>query len=130
MPPVDSGYIFERETTQSAARLNWPCVRVNLDGQHVTRMDLVGKDAVVLHEGRDLPVWGFPWQSFQEGILTGALQRPCALVFDEYDAGRTDVMCVIQRVLDVEGRLTLLDQRRVIEPHPAFRLFAPAICRR
>ena len=122
MPPVDSGYIFERETTQSAARRNGPCVRVNLDG-HVTRMDRVGTDAVVLREGR-------PATEFQEGILTWALQRPCALVFDDYDAGRADVMGVIQRVLDVEGRLTLLDQRRVIEPHPAFRLFAPAICRR
>jgi len=103
---------------QVAARLNWPCVRVNLDG-HVTRMDLVGKDAIVLREGRQVT-------EFQEGILTWALQRPCALVFDEYDVGRADVMFVIQRVLEVEGRLTLLDQSRVIEPHPASRLFATA----
>jgi cobaltochelatase CobS len=91
---------------------------VNLDG-HVTRMDLVGKDAIVLREGKQIT-------EFQPGILTWALQRPCALVFDEYDAGRADVMFVIQRVLEVEGRLTLLDQSRVIEPHPAFRLFATA----
>jgi cobaltochelatase CobS len=93
-------------------------VRVNLDG-HVTRMDLIGKDAIVLRDGRQIT-------EFQPGILTWALQRPCALVFDEYDAGRADVMFVIQRVLEVEGRLTLLDQSRVIEPHPAFRLFATA----
>jgi len=146
VPPVDPSYVFERDTTlallagflhnrrvlvqgrhgtgksshveQVAARLNWPCVRVNLDG-HVTRMDLVGKDAIVLRDGQQVT-------EFQPGILTWALQRPCALVFDEYDAGRADVMFVIQRVLEVEGRLTLLDQSRVIEPHPAFRLFATA----
>jgi cobaltochelatase CobS len=146
VPPVDPDYVFERETTlallagflynrrvliqgrhgtgksshveQVAARLNWPCVRVNLDG-HVTRMDLIGKDAIVLRDGKQVT-------EFQPGILTWALQRPCALVFDEYDAGRADVMFVIQRVLEVEGRLTLLDQNRVIEPHPAFRLFATA----
>ena len=101
---------------QVAARLNWPCVRVNLDG-HISRLDLVGKDAVVLKDGQQVT-------EFQPGILTWALQRPCALVFDEYDAGRADVMFVIQRVLEVEGRLTLLDQSRVIRPHPAFRLFA------
>ncbi|MEZ5283699.1 MAG: AAA family ATPase [Vicinamibacterales bacterium] len=139
VPPVDPGYVFERDTTlallagflhnrrvlvqgrhgtgksshveQVAARLNWPCVRVNLDG-HVTRMDLIGKDAIVLRDGLQIT-------EFQPGILTWALQRPCALVFDEYDAGRADVMFVIQRVLEVEGRLTLLDQSRVIEPHPA-----------
>jgi cobaltochelatase CobS len=103
---------------QVAARLNWPCVRVNLDG-HVTRMDLIGKDAVVIRGGQQVT-------EFQPGILTWALQRPCALVFDEYDAGRADVMFVIQRVLEVEGRLTLLDQSRVIEPHAGFRLFATA----
>jgi cobaltochelatase CobS len=103
---------------QVASRLNWPCVRVNLDG-HVTRMDLIGKDAIVIRDGQQVT-------EFQPGILTWALQRPCALVFDEYDAGRADVMFVIQRVLEVEGRLTLLDQSRVIEPHPAFRLFATA----
>lgn len=146
VPPLDRDYVFDRETTlallagflhnrrvlvqgrhgtgksshveQVAARLKWPCVRVNLDG-HVTRMDLIGKDAIVLREGKQVT-------EFQPGILTWALQRPCALVFDEYDAGRADVMFVIQRVLEVEGRLTLLDQSRVIEPHPSFRLFATA----
>ena len=101
---------------QVASRLNWPCVRVNLDG-HVSRMDLIGKDTIVVRDGRQVT-------EFQPGILTWALQRPCALVFDEYDAGRADVMFVIQRVLELEGRLTLLDQSRVIEPHPSFRLFA------
>lgn len=103
---------------QVAARLNWPCVRVNLDG-HVSRLDLVGKDAVVLREGRQVT-------EFQEGILPWALQRPVALVFDEYDAGRPDVMFVLQRVLERDGRLTLLDQNRVLRPHPGFRLFATA----
>jgi len=98
--------------------LNWPCVRVNLDG-HVTRMDLIGKDTIAMRDGRQVT-------EFQPGMLTWALQRPCALVFDEYDAGRADVMFVIQRVLELEGRLTLLDQSRVIRPHPAFRLFATA----
>ena len=93
-------------------------MRVNLDG-HVTRMDLIGKDTIAIRDGRQVA-------EFQPGILTWSLQRPCALVFDEYDAGRADVMFVIQRVLEVEGRLTLLDQSRVIEPHPAFRLFATA----
>ena len=146
VPALDRDYVFDRDTTlallagfmhnrrvlvqgrhgtgksshveQVAARLNWPCVRVNLDG-HVTRMDLIGKDAIVLRDGVQVT-------EFQPGILTWALQRPCALVFDEYDAGRADVMFVIQRVLELEGRLTLLDQSRVIEPHPAFRLFATA----
>ena len=103
---------------QVAARLNWPCVRVNLDG-HINRLDLVGKDAVVLRDGRQVT-------EVQDGIVPWALQRPVALVFDEYDAGRPDVMFVIQRVLEVSGRLTLLDQNRVIRPHPAFRLFATA----
>ncbi|MDP9195168.1 MAG: cobaltochelatase subunit CobS [Pseudomonadota bacterium] len=103
---------------QVAARLNWPCVRVNLDS-HISRMDLVGRDAIVLKEGKQVT-------EYREGILPWALQRPCALVFDEYDAGRPDVMFVIQRVLEVEGKLTLLDQNRVIRPHPAFRLFATA----
>ena len=101
---------------QVASRLNWPCVRVNLDG-HVTRLDLVGKDAIVLREGRQVT-------EFQEGILPWALQRPMALVFDEYDAGRPDVMFVIQRVLEQDGSFTLLDQKRVIRPHPSFRMFA------
>jgi cobaltochelatase CobS len=146
VPPLDPDYVFDRDTTlallagfmhnrrvmvqgrhgtgksshveQVAARLNWPCVRVNLDG-HVTRMDLIGKDTIAIRDGRQVT-------EFQPGILTWALQRPCALVFDEYDAGRADVMFVIQRVLEVEGRLTLLDQSRVIEPHPSFRLFATA----
>ena len=146
VPPRDPEYVFDRATTlallagfmhnrrvlvqgrhgtgksshveQVASRLNWPCVRVNLDG-HVTRMDLIGKDAIVIRDGRQVT-------EFQPGILTWALQRPCALVFDEYDAGRPDVMFVIQRVLEIEGRLTLLDQSQVIQPHPAFRLFATA----
>jgi cobaltochelatase CobS len=101
---------------QVAARLNWPCVRVNLDG-HISRLDLVGKDAIVLKDGQQVT-------EFQEGILPWALQRPMAMVFDEYDAGRPDVMFVIQRVLEREGSFTLLDQKRVIQPHPAFRLFA------
>jgi cobaltochelatase CobS len=103
---------------QVAARLNWPCVRVNLDG-HVSRLDLVGRDAVVLREGQQVT-------EFQEGILPWALQRPVALVFDEYDAGRPDVMFVIQRLLERDGRFTLMDQNRVLKPHPAFRLFATA----
>jgi cobaltochelatase CobS len=146
VPARDPDYVFDRDTTlallagfmhnrrvlvqgrhgtgksshveQVASRLNWPCVRVNLDG-HVTRMDLIGKDAIVIRDGKQVT-------EFQPGILTWALQRPCALVFDEYDAGRPDVMFVIQRVLEVEGRLTLLDQSRVIQPHPSFRLFATA----
>ncbi|MBU1210454.1 MAG: cobaltochelatase subunit CobS [Alphaproteobacteria bacterium] len=101
---------------QVAARLNWPCVRVNLDS-HVSRIDLVGKDAIVLKDGKQVT-------EFREGILPFALQSNTALVFDEYDAGRPDVMFVIQRVLEVSGRLTLLDQSRVIRPHKSFRLFA------
>ena len=103
---------------QVAARLNWPCVRVNLDG-HVSRLDLVGKDAVVLRDGQQVT-------EFQEGIVPWALQRPVALIFDEYDAGRPDVMFVIQRLLERDGRFTLMDQNRVIRPHRAFRLFATA----
>ncbi|MEM7567720.1 MAG: AAA family ATPase, partial [Pseudomonadota bacterium] len=146
VPPVDEDYLFDRDTTlailagfahnrrvmvqgyhgtgksthieQVAARLNWPCVRVNLDS-HISRIDLVGKDAIVLSEGQQIT-------QFQDGILPWALQTNTALVFDEYDAGRPDVMFVIQRVLEVSGRLTLLDQNRVIHPHPAFRLFATA----
>jgi cobaltochelatase CobS len=146
VPELDSAYRFDRETTlailagfqhnrrvmiqgyhgtgksthieQVAARLNWPLVRVNLDA-HVSRIDLVGKDAIVLKDGQQVT-------EFREGILPWAIQRPIALVFDEYDAGRPDVMFVIQRVLEVEGKLTLLDQNRVIRPHPAFRLFATA----
>ena len=116
-----SGYHGTGKSThieQVAARLNWPCVRVNLDS-HVSRLDLVGKDAIVLKEGKQIT-------EFQDGILPWALQNNIALVFDEYDAGRPDVMFVIQRVLEQSGKLTLLDQKRVIRPHPAFRLFATA----
>ena len=146
VPDVDTSYQFDRETTlailagfghnrrvmiqgyhgtgksthieQVAARLNWPCIRVNLDS-HISRIDLIGKDAIVLKDGKQIT-------EFREGILPWALQHACALVFDEYDAGRPDVMFVIQRVLEVEGKLTLLDQNRVIRPHPSFRLFATA----
>ncbi|WP_349368307.1 cobaltochelatase subunit CobS [Salinarimonas sp.] len=146
VPELDPDYIFDRETTlaiiagfafnrrvmvtgyhgtgksthieQVAARLNWPCVRVNLDS-HVSRIDLVGKDAIVLKEGKQIT-------EFRDGILPWAYQHNVALVFDEYDAGRPDVMFVIQRVLESSGRLTLLDQSRVIRPHPSFRLFATA----
>ncbi len=144
VPPVDPDYLFDRNTTlailagfqfnrrvmiqgyhgtgksthveQVAARLNWPLVRVNLDS-HVSRIDLVGKDAIVLKDGKQVT-------EFRDGILPWAVQNNIALVFDEYDAGRPDVMFVIQRVLEQSGRLTLLDQNRVITPHPAFRLFA------
>lgn len=146
VPALDPTYRFDKETTmailagfahnrrvmvqgyhgtgksthieQAAARLNWPCIRVNLDS-HISRIDLVGKDAIVLKDGMQVT-------EFREGILPWALQRPVALVFDEYDAGRPDVMFVIQRVLEVEGRLTLLDQNKVIHPHASFRLFATA----
>jgi cobaltochelatase CobS len=101
---------------QVAARLNWPMIRINLDS-HVSRIDLVGKDAIVLKDGKQIT-------EFREGILPWALQRPMAIVFDEYDAGRPDVMFVIQRVLEASGKLTLLDQNRVISPHPFFRLFS------
>jgi len=103
---------------QVAARLNWPCVRVNLDGQ-ITRSDLIGRDVITLKEGRQVT-------EFMPGILVWALQRPVVLVFDEYDAGRPDVMFVIQRLLESDGRLTLLDQNRVLTPHPGFRIFATA----
>jgi cobaltochelatase CobS len=146
VPDLDPDYLFDRETTlailagfahnrrvmvsgfhgtgksthieQVAARLNWPCVRVNLDS-HVSRIDLVGKDAIVVKDGLQIT-------EFKDGILPWAYQHNVALVFDEYDAGRPDVMFVIQRVLESSGRLTLLDQSRVIRPHPAFRLFATA----
>lgn len=144
VPAVDPAYRFNREVTlallagfahnrrvmvqgmhgtgksthveQVAARLNWPCMRVNLDG-HISRLDLVGRDAVVLREGQQVT-------EFQEGIVPWALQRPMALIFDEYDAGRPDVMFVLQRLLERDGKLTLTDQNRVLDPHPAFRLFA------
>jgi cobaltochelatase CobS len=146
VPDLDPDYLFDRQTTlailagfarnrrvmvtgyhgtgksthieQIAARLNWPFVRVNLDS-HISRIDLVGKDAIVLKDGKQVT-------EFRDGILPWAVQHNVALCFDEYDAGRPDVMFVIQRVLEVSGRLTLLDQNRVIRPHPAFRLFATA----
>ncbi len=116
-----SGYHGTGKSThieQVAARLNWPCVRINLDS-HVSRLDLIGKDAIVVKDGLQIT-------EFRDGILPWAYQNNVALVFDEYDAGRPDVMFVIQRVLESSGRLTLLDQSRVITPHPAFRLFATA----
>ncbi len=144
VPDVEDAYRFDRDTTmailagfayarrvmiqgyhgtgksthieQVAARLNWPCVRINLDG-HISRIDLVGRDAIVLRDGKQVT-------EFREGVLPWAVQSPSALVFDEYDAGRPDVMFVIQRVLEGDGRMTLLDQNRVIRQHPASRLFA------
>ena len=144
VPEIDSSYCFDRATTmailagfkynrrvmiqglhgtgksthieQVAARLNWPCVRVNLDS-HISRIDLIGKDAIVLQDGKQVT-------EFQDGILPWSLQNPTALVFDEYDAGRPDVMFVIQRVLESEGKFTLLDKNRVLKPHSYFRLFA------
>ncbi|MCX5521160.1 cobaltochelatase subunit CobS [Kaistia defluvii] len=146
VPDADPDYLFDRTTTlailagfarnrrvmvtgyhgtgksthieQVAARLNWPAVRVNLDS-HISRIDLIGKDAIVIKDGLQVT-------EFRDGILPWAYQHNIALVFDEYDAGRPDVMFVIQRVLESSGRLTLLDQNRVIRPHPAFRLFATA----
>lgn len=103
---------------QIAARLNWPCTRVNLDG-HISRLDLVGKDTIVLRDGKQVT-------EFQEGIIPWSIQRPTALIFDEYDAGRPDVMFVIQRILERDGKFTLLDQNKVIRPNPYFRLFATA----
>ena len=146
VPEVDENYVFDHDTTlailagfahnrrvmiqgyhgtgksthieQVAARLNWPCVRVNLDS-HISRIDLIGKDAISIEDGQQVT-------SFKEGILPWALRSNTAIVFDEYDAGRPDVMFVIQRVLEVDGKLTLLDQNEVIHPHPSFRLFATA----
>ena len=146
VPDTDGSYVFDPDTTlailagfafnrrvmvqgyhgtgksthieQVAARLNWPCIRINLDA-HISRIDLIGRDAIVLRDGLQVT-------EFREGLLPWALQTPTALVFDEYDAGRPDVMFVIQRVLETEGKLTLLDQNRVIRPNPWFRLFATA----
>ena len=146
VPDLDSTYKFDPDTTmailagfshnrrvmiqgyhgtgksthieQVASRLNWPAVRVNLDS-HISRIDLIGKDAIKLKDGKQVT-------DFQEGILPWALRNPTAIVFDEYDAGRADVMFVIQRVLEVDGKLTLLDQNQVINPHPYFRIFATA----
>ena len=144
VPDIDDAYRFDNRTTQAicagfaydrrvmvqgyhgtgksthieqvAARLNWPMVRINLDS-HVSRIDLVGKDAIVLRRGKQVT-------EFREGLLPWALQNPVALTFDEYDAGRPDVMFVIQRILEAQGRLTLLDQNKVITPHKSFRIFA------
>ena len=146
VPEIDKNYKFDRDTTlaiisgfafnkrvlvqgyhgtgksthieQIAARLNWPCIRVNLDS-HVSRIDLIGKDAIVLKDGKQVT-------QFNEGILPWSIQNPVALVFDEYDAGRADVMFVIQRVLEHDGKLTLMDQNEIIQPNPNFRLFATA----
>jgi cobaltochelatase CobS len=144
VPEIDHAYVFDKATTlsilagfqynrrviiqgyhgtgksthieQVAARLNWPCVRINLDS-HISRLDLLGKDAIVLEDEKQVT-------KFVEGILPWSIQNPVALVFDEYDAGRPDVMFVIQRILEVEGKLTLLDQNTVLSPHSGFRLFA------
>ena len=146
VPPVDDAYRFNDRVTQAilagfthnkrvliqgyhgtgksthieqvAARLNWPMVRVNLDG-HISRIDLIGRDAIVLKDGKQVT-------EFREGIVPWAMHHGVALVFDEYDAGRPDVMFVLQRLLEADGRMTLLDQNKVITPHPAFRLFATA----
>ncbi len=146
VPEIDPTYKFDPETTmailagfkhnrrvmiqgyhgtgksthieQVAARINWPTVRVNLDS-HISRIDLIGKDAIKLRDGVQIT-------EFQEGILPWALRNPAAIVFDEYDAGRPDVMFVIQRILETDGKLTLLDQNEIITPHPSFRLFATA----
>ncbi len=146
VPEIDPTYQFDHETTmailagfafnrrvmiqgyhgtgksthieQIAARLNWPCIRINLDS-HISRIDLIGKDAIILRDGKQIT-------EFREGILPWALQRPMAICFDEYDAGRPDVMFVIQRILEIEGKLTLLDQSKVIKPHKFFRLFSTA----
>jgi len=144
VPEIDSAYKFDRDTTlaiisgfaynkrvliqgyhgtgksthieQVAARLNWPCIRVNLDG-HISRIDLIGKDSIIIKDNKQIT-------EFKEGILPWSIQNPIALVFDEYDAGRPDVMFVIQRVLEKEGNFTLLDQNKVLKQHPLFRLFA------
>jgi cobaltochelatase CobS len=144
VPSIDSTYQFDKQTTlailagfshnrrvmiqglhgsgksthieQVAARLNWPCIRINLDS-HISRIDLLGKDAIVLENGKQVT-------KFKEGILPWAIQSSTALVFDEYDAGRPDVMFVIQRVLESEGNFTLLDKNKVISQHDCFRMFA------
>ena len=144
VPKIDTDYKFDKDTTlailagfsfnkrvlvqgyhgtgksthieQVAARLNWPCIRVNLDS-HISRIDLIGKDAIVLKDGKQIT-------EFKEGILPWSIQNPVALVFDEYDAGRPDVMFVIQRVLESEGNFTLLDKNKVLEQHDFFRIFA------
>ena len=144
VPDLDEDYVFNQDTTlailagfkhdrrvmiqgyhgtgksthieQVSARLNWPCLRINLDS-HISRIDLIGKDMIVLRDGKQIT-------EFREGLLPWAIQNPVALVFDEYDAGRPDVMFVIQRILEISGKLTLLDQNKIIKPHPFFRLFS------
>jgi|TARA_B100001105_G_scaffold46598_1_gene34647 cobaltochelatase CobS len=144
VPDLDKDYVFNQDTTlailagfkhnrrvmiqgyhgtgksthieQVSARLNWPCLRINLDS-HISRIDLIGKDMIVLRDGKQIT-------EFREGLLPWAIQNPVALVFDEYDAGRPDVMFVIQRILEISGKLTLLDQNKIIKPHPFFRLFS------
>ena len=144
VPDLDEDYVFNQDTTlailagfkhdrrvmiqgyhgtgksthieQVSARLNWPCLRINLDS-HISRIDLIGKDMIVLRDGKQIT-------EFREGLLPWAIQNPVALVFDEYDAGRPDVMFVIQRILEISGKLTLLDQNKIIRPHPFFRLFS------
>lgn len=146
VPEADEGYCFDKDTTQAilagfkynrrvliqgyhgtgksthieqvASKLNWPCIRINLDG-HISRIDLIGRDSIVLKDGKQVT-------EFKEGILPWAIRNGIALIFDEYDAGRPDVMFVLQRVLESEGKFTLIDQNKVIVPHPAFRLFATA----
>ena len=146
VPDIDKDYIFDKETTmailsgflynkkviihgyhgtgksthitQIAARLNWPCVRINLDS-HISRIDLIGKDAITLKDGKQIT-------EFKEGILPWAFQNPVALVFDEYDAGRSDVMFVLQRILESDGYFTLLDRNKVVKQNNYFRLFATA----
>ena len=143
VPEIDNGYVFDEVTTTSivmgfkynkrvlvqglhgtgksshieqiAARLNWPCVRINLDG-HISRFDLLGKDAIVIKDQKQVT-------TFKQGLLPWSIENPVALVFDEYDAGRPDVMFVIQRLLESDGKLTLLDQNRVLKPNPYFRIF-------
>ncbi len=143
VPEIDKGYVFDEITTlsilagfkynkrvliqgfhgtgktshieQIAARLNWPCLRINLDG-HISRFDLLGKDAITLKEQKQIT-------SFKQGLLPWSIENPVALVFDEYDAGRPDVMFVIQRLLESEGKLTLLDQNKILTPNPSFRIF-------
>ena len=144
VPKLDPDYKFDRDTTlailagfsfnkrvliqgyhgtgksthieQVAARLNWPCVRINLDS-HISRIDLIGKDAIVIKDSKQIT-------EFKEGILPWSIQNPIALVFDEYDAGRPDVMFVIQRILESEGNFTLLDKNKVLHQHDFFRMFA------
>ena len=143
VPEIDKNYVFDEATTlsiimgfkynkrvliqglhgtgksshieQIAARLNWPCLRINLDG-HISRFDLLGKDAIILKDQKQIT-------TFKQGLIPWSIENPVALVFDEYDAGRPDVMFVIQRLLESDGKLTLLDQNKVLQPNPHFRIF-------